>query len=53
MHRLWVGLDPHIVLSCVGSFVTGCVLVLHLWAFGQFNWPATLKATYATPAATR
>jgi len=54
MHRVWVGLDPHIILSAVGSFVAGTVLVLHIWAFGQFNWPGTLKAKYATPpAATR
>jgi hypothetical protein len=54
MHRLWVGLDPHIILSVLGSFITGAVLVLHLWAFNQFNWPGTLKATYSNaPAATR
>ena len=32
----------------------GAVLVMHLFAFSQLNWPGTLKATYATPpAATR
>ncbi len=46
MHKLWQGLDPHIVLSAVGSFVTGCVLVLHVWAFSQFGWPKSLKAKY-------
>ncbi len=55
MHRIWIGLDPKIVMSATGSFIAGAVLVLHVWAFGQFNWPGTLKAKYATtpPAATR
>ncbi|MCO4100800.1 MULTISPECIES: light-harvesting protein [Gemmatimonas] len=54
MHRIWMGTDPHIIMSALGSFLVGAVLVMHIWAYGQFNWPATLKAKYATPpAATR
>jgi hypothetical protein len=54
MHRIWVGLEPRLIMSVLGSFIAGAVLVLHIWAFNQFNWPGTLKATYATaPAATR
>ncbi len=54
MHRIWMGTDPKLVMSGLGAFLVGTVLVLHIWAFGQFNWPGTLKATYATPpAATR
>ncbi len=49
-----MGTDPHIIMSALGSFLVGCVLVLHMWAFSQFNWPASLKAKYASPpAATR
>jgi hypothetical protein len=51
MYRIWVGLDPHVIMSGIGSFIAGAVLVLHMWAFNQFNWPGTLKAKYATPAA--
>ncbi|WP_353269307.1 hypothetical protein [Gemmatimonas sp.] len=51
MHRIWMGNDPNLIMSALGTFLVGCVLVLHIWAFGQFNWPGTLKAKYATPAA--
>lgn len=51
MHRIWVGLDPQIIMSVVGSFVAGTVLVIHIFAFNQLNWPGTLKAKYATPSA--
>lgn len=55
MHRIWVGLDARLIMSGIGSFIAGTVLLLHVWAFGQFNWPGTLKATYNTsaPSATR
>jgi len=49
-----MGLDPHMIMTGLGSFLVGAVLFMHLWAFSQFNWPASLKAKYATPpAATR
>ncbi|WP_298268786.1 light-harvesting protein [Gemmatimonas sp.] len=47
MHRIWMGHDPNIIMSALGSFLVGAVLVMHIWAYGQFNWPATLKAKYA------
>ena len=54
MHRIWVGLDARIIMSVVGSFVVGTVLVIHMFAYSQLNWPASLKATYANaPGATR
>ena len=54
MHRIWIGTDPHMVMAGLGSFLVGAVLVMHMWAYSQFNWPASLKAKYATPpAATR
>ena len=52
MYRIWIGLDPKIVMSLTGTAISVMVLVLHVWAFNQFNWPASLKAKYAT-AATR
>jgi hypothetical protein len=49
-----MGTDPHVVMSGLAAFLVGAVLFLHMWAFSQFNWPASLKAKYATPpAATR
>ncbi|MEI6738918.1 MAG: hypothetical protein WCK74_01275 [Gemmatimonadaceae bacterium] len=54
MYRIWIGLDPHLIMGGIGSFIAGAVLTMHLWAYSQFNWPGTLKAKYATPtAATR
>jgi hypothetical protein len=51
MHKIWQGLDPHIVLAAVGTFISGAVLVMHIWAFGQFGWPKDLKAKYNPQAA--
>jgi len=54
MYRIWIGLDPHLIMGGIGSFIAGAVLIMHMWAYSQFNWPASLKAKYATPpAATR
>lgn len=54
MHRLWVGLDPHIVLSVLGSFIAGTVLVIHLFAFRVVNYPGSTIPKYSSPpAATR
>lgn len=54
MHRIWMGTDPHVVMSGLAAFLVGAALFLHMWAFSQFNWPSSLKARYATPpAATR
>lgn len=54
MHRIWIGLDPKIIMSVIGSFIAGTVLVIHMFAFSQLNWPGTLKATYSNaPGATR
>jgi hypothetical protein len=46
MHRVWIKLDPHMVLMATGTFVAGAVLVMHIFAFGQLGWPKSLKAKY-------
>jgi|APCry1669188910_1035180.scaffolds.fasta_scaffold61884_3 hypothetical protein len=46
MHRIWVGLDPRVVLSCVGTGVTIMVLVMHLFAFKALNWPGSISQKY-------
>ena len=51
MYRIWIGLDPHLIMGGIGSFIAGAVLIMHLFAFNQLNWPSTLKAKYATPSA--
>jgi hypothetical protein len=51
MHKIWQGLDPHIVLASVGTFVSATVLVIHMFAFSQLGWPKDLKAKYNPPAA--
>jgi hypothetical protein len=50
MYKIWQGLSPHGVLMGVGTFISGAVLVMHIWAFGQFGWPKSLKAKYNPPA---
>jgi hypothetical protein len=51
MYRIWIGLDPHLIMGGIGSFIAGAVLFMHLFAFSQLNWPGTLKAKYATHSA--
>jgi hypothetical protein len=50
MYKIWQGLDPHLVLMGVGTFISGAVLVMHIFAFGQLGWPSSLKAKYNPPA---
>ena len=50
MHRVWIGLEPRQALMGFGTFVVGAVLVMHIWAFGQFGWPKSLKAKYNASA---
>jgi hypothetical protein len=49
MYKIWQGQSPHLVLAMVGAFISGAVLVMHIWAFGQFGWPKDLKAKYNPP----
>ncbi len=50
MHRVWIGLNAHMVLAATGMFVACTVLVMHIFAFGQLGWPKDLKAKYNPPA---
>ncbi len=52
MYRIWIGLDPKIVMSLTGTAISVMVLVIHLFAFKVVNYPGTTVAKYAT-AATR
>lgn len=53
MHRIWMGTDPHVVMAGLGTFVVGCALIIHVWAYGITGWPKYAKAKYnpQTPAA--
>ena len=51
MHRIWIGLDPRVILSVLGAFISGTVLVIHLFAFRVVNYPGSTIAKYRTPAA--
>jgi hypothetical protein len=51
MYKMWKGLDPHVVLSVVGSFITICVLVIHVFAFKAVGYPKSAITKYNPPAA--
>ena len=50
MHRLWIGLNPREVLGFTMVFVSGTVLVIHIFAFGVVGYPKTTKMKYNPPA---
>lgn len=51
MYRIWIGLDPHVIMSGIGAFLAGCVLVIHLFAFRVVNYPGTTIEKYNPKAA--
>ena len=51
MHRIWMGVDPHIVMSALGTFLVGCALNIHVWAYSITACPKYKKAQYNAPAA--
>ena len=51
MHRIWLGLDPKIVMACLGGAVSMMVIVIHLFAFNAVGYPASVKAKYPQAAA--
>jgi hypothetical protein len=50
MHRVWIGLNAHMVLAATGMFVACTVLVIHIFAFGVVGYPKTTKMKYNPPA---
>jgi hypothetical protein len=52
MYRIWIGLDPKIVMSLTGTAISVMVLVIHLFAFKVVNYPGSTITKYAA-AATR
>jgi hypothetical protein len=51
MYRIWIGLDPKLVMAASGSAITVIVLVLHLTAFKALNWPGYITDQYNPAAA--
>ncbi|MCU0627833.1 MAG: hypothetical protein MUF21_15380 [Gemmatimonadaceae bacterium] len=52
MHRIWLGLDPKIVMGCLGGAVSIIVLVIHAFAFNVVGYPKSTMAKYSSaPAA--
>jgi hypothetical protein len=51
MYRIWIGLDPKLIMSVTGSAITVIVLVIHLFAFKVVNYPGTTIAKYNPAAA--
>ena len=56
MYRIWIGLNPRMVLHLFHSAIAIFVLFMHLWAFSAVNFPGHIKVKYpnyfAAPAAT-
>jgi hypothetical protein len=46
MHRIWIGLDPKMVMSLSGTAVSIIVLVIHLFAFKVVNYPGSVAQKY-------
>lgn len=51
MYRIWIGLEPRLIMSALGTALSAMVLTLHLWAFTTFGWAKQLKQKYNPPAA--
>lgn len=51
MHRIWIGLQPRMVVFALHSFVAITVLVIHIFAFNVVGYPRTTKAKYAQTTA--
>lgn len=51
MHRIWIGNDPNLIMSALGTFLVGLALVIHVWAYSITGWPKYKKAEYAAKAA--
>ncbi len=55
MYRIWIGLNPRLVLFAVHTAVSLIVLFIHLFAFSVVNYPNHIQAKYpnyfAAPAA--
>ncbi|MCU0627831.1 MAG: light-harvesting protein [Gemmatimonadaceae bacterium] len=51
MYRIWIGLQPRMVVFGLHSFVAITVLVIHLFAFKVVNYPASIKAKYSQTTA--
>ena len=47
MYRIWIGLDPRMILGALGSGLMIMALVIHLFAFKVVNYPSG-GARYAT-----
>ncbi len=50
MYRIWIGLEPRMIMSLLGTALSAMVLTLHVWAFGQFGWPKSVKMKWNPPA---
>jgi hypothetical protein len=46
MYRIWLGLDPKVIMSATGSAITVMVLVIHLFAFKVVNYPGSVMQKY-------
>lgn len=54
MYRIWIGLDPKLVLGAVMGGVSIIVLVIHLFAFSVVGYPSMGNAqryTSTSPSA--
>lgn len=46
MYRIWIGLQPRMIVFAVHTFVAVAVLFMHFWAFPVMGWPDNIKQKY-------
>lgn len=51
MYRIWIGLQPRMVVFGLHSAVAIIVLVIHLFAFKVVGYPRTTMAKYSQTTA--
>ena len=46
MHRIWIGLEPRMVVFGLHTAVAIMVLVIHLFAFNVIGYPQSIRQKY-------
>ncbi|MCU0626117.1 MAG: hypothetical protein MUF21_06460 [Gemmatimonadaceae bacterium] len=46
MHRIWIGLEPRLVVFAVHTAVAIIVMVIHLFAFNVIGYPQSIRQKY-------
>ncbi|MDX2183484.1 MAG: hypothetical protein SFW08_05805 [Gemmatimonadaceae bacterium] len=50
MYRIWIGLEPRMIMSLLGTALSAMCLVIHLFAFDVLGYPKNAKMKWNPPA---